>query len=102
MNVVDGAVMTGLEWIACQLPEKMAAQLCDKLVEQLTTFQKPRSWVVGRIAHLVSRYPAFVGQQLLRLWPEVRHMQESYSQEGEDLLLARLLEGAPPGFFVDV
>jgi FkbM family methyltransferase len=26
----------------------------------------------------------------------------TYSQEGEDRLLARLLEGAPPGFYVDV
>ena len=29
-------------------------------------------------------------------------LQESYSQEGEDLVLAQIFEGKPPGFYVDV
>ena len=31
-----------------------------------------------------------------------RYSNRTYSQEGEDLLLGRLFEGKPPGFFVDV
>lgn len=34
--------------------------------------------------------------------PAYDHHQLSYSQEGEDLILARMFEHAPPGVFVDV
>jgi FkbM family methyltransferase len=34
--------------------------------------------------------------------PRFRFLQESYSQEGEDLVLARILEGKTTGFYVDV
>ncbi|MGB9150214.1 MAG: FkbM family methyltransferase [Burkholderiales bacterium] len=36
-----------------------------------------------------------------RLWPTYWR-QESYSQEGEDLLVSRLLDGIKTGFYVDV
>jgi FkbM family methyltransferase len=33
---------------------------------------------------------------------EFRHRQESYSQEGEDLVLARIFDGRSSGFYVDI
>jgi len=35
-------------------------------------------------------------------WSGLRYARLSYSQEGEDLVLARLFEGRGPGFYVDV
>lgn len=39
---------------------------------------------------------------MVRADPPFADRATSFAQEGEDLILARMLEGAPPGFFVDV
>jgi FkbM family methyltransferase len=58
----------------------------------------------------LSRKAAFAASEARRLAGAVRrgfrhdlqHASESYSQEGEDLVLKRAFEGRPSGFYVDV
>lgn len=62
-------------------------------------------------AHLVQKltetlagaHPHLVQESLSRASPDFKHRAESYSQEGEDIVLARLFgDRTEPGYFVDV
>lgn len=64
---------------------------------------------VSRVFRALYRRLRFAGLAALaphRLFiydrPASDHHQLSFSQEGEDLILARMFEGSPPGTFVDV
>lgn len=51
---------------------------------------------------LARNHPDVLDEEMRRAQPEAEFRAESYSQEGEDLVLARMFDGQPAGFYVDV
>ncbi|MBL8550627.1 MAG: FkbM family methyltransferase [Hyphomonadaceae bacterium] len=50
----------------------------------------------------VAAQPRIAEESLARASPDIAFRNESYSQEGEDLVLARVFNGQPTGFYIDV
>jgi glycosyltransferase involved in cell wall biosynthesis len=95
LDEIRSASEKGVVDVVARLDEIRSANLAAKvneisviatelLVDQL---RKVDQSVVDKIAGVINRFNL---------------LQESYAQEGEDLILSRIFEGKPEGFYVDV
>lgn len=75
----------------------LSPEATDRLIEVMAATEDSEFY--RRLADaLIKARPEQLAQRLLAHLP----MQESYSQEGEDVVLKRIFGGKPDGFYVDV
>lgn len=68
-----------------------------------TTLDVAQSEFVAQLGEqFCKRQPGLVEQELIKSVPRIALRQECYSQEGEDLVLARMFPSKTDGFYVDV
>jgi FkbM family methyltransferase len=73
-------------------------------VQQVEKGKAERLEGISRLlrGEMVGLDPEALVEKVAERVPRFRFLQESYSQEGEDLVLARIFEGKTTGFYVDV
>jgi FkbM family methyltransferase len=93
--------------------DRVVDRLSDETIEQLTMIlvDKKQEFAAMQIiranpdlmaARLVANAPEAAVREVQRLVTPFKFRQDCYSQEGEDLVLARIFEGRNDGFYVDV